>query len=117
MTENTSPNTPGSSGTPGAHESPGTPGSKALRSLGEGGTPGQRPSEASPPCEALAKQEAKQGTPDAPTTCPICKATVTQDIPTYPFCTTRCRTIDLGRWLGGDYKISRPIEQSDLEEE
>ena len=34
----------------------------------------------------------------------------------YPFCSTRCRRIDLGRWLGGDYVISRPVEQRNLEE-
>ena len=22
-----------------------------------------------------------------------------------PFCSDRCKTIDLGRWLGGDYRL------------
>ena len=34
----------------------------------------------------------------------------------FPFCSKRCRQIDLGKWLGGNYVISRPIEQNDLEE-
>jgi endogenous inhibitor of DNA gyrase (YacG/DUF329 family) len=28
------------------------------------------------------------------------------DYPDYPFCSRRCKTIDLGRWLGEDYKVS-----------
>lgn len=48
--------------------------------------------------------------------CPICEKPVDAKAESYPFCTPRCRTIDLGKWLSGDYVISRPIEQSDLEE-
>ena len=29
-----------------------------------------------------------------------------QEYPDYPFCTRRCRTIDLGRWLGEDYRVA-----------
>lgn len=39
--------------------------------------------------------------------CPICGKPATR--PHYPFCSARCRTIDLGRWLGGDYRI--PAEE------
>ena len=49
--------------------------------------------------------------------CPICGATVAHDAETFPFCSSRCRKIDLGKWLNEDYKVSRPIEQSDLDEE
>lgn len=49
--------------------------------------------------------------------CPICGKPVTKDDATFPFCSKRCRTIDLGKWLTGDYTISRSIEESDLEEE
>lgn len=48
--------------------------------------------------------------------CPICGKPVAAESEAFPFCTPRCRQIDLGRWLTGDYVISRPIEQSDLEE-
>jgi endogenous inhibitor of DNA gyrase (YacG/DUF329 family) len=51
------------------------------------------------------------------TPCPTCGKLVAADAEAYPFCCRRCRTIDLGKWLKGDYVISRPIEQSDLEEE
>ena len=40
--------------------------------------------------------------------CPICKAPVTAGRPTNPnapFCSARCKTIDLGKWISGDYAI------------
>ena len=41
--------------------------------------------------------------------CPICDAAMPgnwQDYPDYPFCTRRCRMVDLGRWLGEGYRIA-----------
>ena len=41
--------------------------------------------------------------------CPICDQVMqgqsTAEWPDFPFCSPRCRTIDLGRWLGGSYRI------------
>jgi endogenous inhibitor of DNA gyrase (YacG/DUF329 family) len=40
--------------------------------------------------------------------CPICDTPMPGDwseYPDYPFCSKRCRTIDLGRWLGEEYKV------------
>lgn len=40
--------------------------------------------------------------------CPICGELMlgrSADWPTFPFCGPRCRQIDLGRWLGGRYRI------------
>jgi uncharacterized protein len=40
--------------------------------------------------------------------CPICKSAVREgrpQNPSAPFCSARCRTIDLGRWLDGAYRI------------
>ncbi len=48
--------------------------------------------------------------------CPICDSPVETGVKTFPFCSDRCKKIDLGKWLDGKYLISRPIEQSDLEE-
>lgn len=48
--------------------------------------------------------------------CPICGKAVDANGAAAPFCSARCRTIDLGRWLGGTYTISRPLDQSDFEE-
>jgi endogenous inhibitor of DNA gyrase (YacG/DUF329 family) len=41
--------------------------------------------------------------------CPICDAAMPgnwADYPDYPFCSKRCRTIDLGRWLGEQYTVA-----------
>lgn len=48
------------------------------------------------------------------TKCPICKTPAEQEH--YPFCSPRCKQIDLGRWVDEKYKITRPIEHRDLEE-
>lgn len=44
--------------------------------------------------------------------CPICKhelEDVQGDSPHRPFCSARCKTIDLGNWLDGKYRFSRPL--------
>jgi uncharacterized protein len=48
--------------------------------------------------------------------CPICKKDVAFDDPEMPFCSERCRIIDLGNWASEKYVISSPI-QNDLEDE
>lgn len=50
------------------------------------------------------------------TKCPVCPERVSPDNAHFPFCSKRCKTIDLGRWVDESYKISRPLEQRDLEE-
>lgn len=47
--------------------------------------------------------------------CPICGKPATDEFA--PFCSKRCKTIDLGRWADEKYRISRPVEQADLDEE
>jgi endogenous inhibitor of DNA gyrase (YacG/DUF329 family) len=37
------------------------------------------------------------------------------DAPYRPFCSERCKTIDLGSWLTGSYRISRPAEEEELD--
>jgi len=49
--------------------------------------------------------------------CPICQKVVVGDSPWLPFCSRQCKTIDLGQWASEAYRISRPIEQSDLDEQ
>jgi endogenous inhibitor of DNA gyrase (YacG/DUF329 family) len=44
--------------------------------------------------------------------CPICKKAVKSADPEFPFCSPRCRTIDLGKWASGDYVISSPVRDS-----
>jgi endogenous inhibitor of DNA gyrase (YacG/DUF329 family) len=49
--------------------------------------------------------------------CPICKAVVPLDSPDVPFCSDRCRLIDLGKWASGEYRISSPILDPETMEE
>lgn len=41
--------------------------------------------------------------------CPTCHAVVTQKDENFPFCSDRCRSVDLGKWASGVYRISSPI--------
>jgi endogenous inhibitor of DNA gyrase (YacG/DUF329 family) len=45
--------------------------------------------------------------------CPICKTPVKGSDPEFPFCSERCRTIDLGKWASGQYVISSPLRDTD----
>jgi endogenous inhibitor of DNA gyrase (YacG/DUF329 family) len=41
--------------------------------------------------------------------CPVCDAPVDpKNTATLPFCSDRCRQIDLGRWLGERYGVPAP---------
>jgi hypothetical protein len=47
--------------------------------------------------------------------CPVCrKETPWTDNPFRPFCSERCRLIDLGKWASDEYRI--PGEKKDLPE-
>lgn len=55
--------------------------------------------------------------------CPICKKPVAPPQPgsgaasakpTFPFCSDRCKLIDLGRWLDGRYQV--PGVEDDIDE-
>lgn len=51
-------------------------------------------------------------------TCPICKkaAAPRGANASFPFCSPRCKTLDLGRWLSEDYRIPvLPDEDEDGE--
>jgi uncharacterized protein len=45
--------------------------------------------------------------------CPTCRKLVMRDEPDFPFCSERCRLIDLGKWASGAYVISTPLNESD----
>jgi len=47
--------------------------------------------------------------------CPICKKVVKSGDSEFPFCSDRCRTIDLGKWASGAYVIPSPV--ADAEEQ
>ncbi|GMU63333.1 MAG: hypothetical protein AMXMBFR34_50960 [Myxococcaceae bacterium] len=40
--------------------------------------------------------------------CPSCRREVRAraENPCFPFCSERCRAVDLGKWLGGEYRIA-----------
>jgi endogenous inhibitor of DNA gyrase (YacG/DUF329 family) len=49
------------------------------------------------------------------TSCPICERVMEgqspKEWPQLPFCSERCKTIDLGRWLNESYRL--PVEEGD----
>jgi len=50
--------------------------------------------------------------------CPTCRKVLRVEnrdqAPYRPFCSDRCRLIDLGKWLDGQYTIPRPATADDL---
>ena len=48
--------------------------------------------------------------------CAICRKTIERRPANrfYPFCSQRCRMVDLGKWLGEEYRVpARPEEMED----
>ncbi len=53
--------------------------------------------------------------------CPRCGAMVVADEtrplpPDFPFCSERCRLVDLGRWFDEEYRVSRPLHPAETRE-
>ena len=44
--------------------------------------------------------------------CPTCKNPVKSTDPDFPFCSERCRLLDLGKWASGEYVISSPLRDT-----
>ncbi len=51
--------------------------------------------------------------------CPTCKefADIETDAPFRPFCSSRCKVVDLGNWLDEAYRFSRPLNAYDLSDD
>ena len=49
--------------------------------------------------------------------CPICQKQAKLGSEDFPFCSDRCRTIDLGNWASEKYVISTPIQPSQQDSE
>lgn len=49
--------------------------------------------------------------------CPICKKEVEPASRWQPFCSERCRTIDLGNWASEKYRIPAPLQPEPETEE
>lgn len=51
------------------------------------------------------------------TPCPTCQQKGPWlDKPFAPFCSERCKMVDLGKWLGEEYRIASPLTVEDLQE-
>jgi len=50
--------------------------------------------------------------------CPICKRATDSDLDKeFPFCSERCRLLDLGAWASEKYVVSDPVfDEAELEE-
>jgi uncharacterized protein len=44
--------------------------------------------------------------------CPICKKSVKSSDPEFPFCSERCRIVDLGKWASGAYVVTSPARDT-----
>jgi endogenous inhibitor of DNA gyrase (YacG/DUF329 family) len=53
--------------------------------------------------------------------CPICQKVMEgrtrAEWPQFPFCSERCRTVDLGRWLSGTYRLPAEDQEESPETE
>lgn len=49
--------------------------------------------------------------------CPICRKPVQISDPFMPFCSDRCRILDLGNWASEKYVISEPVLLEDFQPE
>jgi endogenous inhibitor of DNA gyrase (YacG/DUF329 family) len=51
--------------------------------------------------------------------CPTCGKSVSvariADAPFRPFCSSRCKMVDLGRWLDGTYRVSEPLTPEEVD--
>jgi len=50
--------------------------------------------------------------------CPICKKYFVRqkgEKDFFPFCSRECKLVDLGAWLGEEYRISEPLENAGFE--
>ena len=48
-----------------------------------------------------------------PYACRVCGKAIVETLRTFPFCSDRCRLLDLGGWLDESYKISRILSPSE----
>ena len=55
--------------------------------------------------------------PESSIKCPICGAFVPLADQRAPFCSERCKLLDLGNWASGRYQISRPLLPEELAHE
>lgn len=57
------------------------------------------------------------GQPKGKLKCPICKQPVAKHAEDFPFCSERCRLLDLGKWASGQYVVSSALQDASDEGE
>ena len=49
--------------------------------------------------------------------CPICQRLMqgqsAREWPQYPFCSPKCKLVDLGRWLGEEYRVPEETHEEE----
>ena len=54
---------------------------------------------------------------DNTVSCPICGTAADFAAPPFgPFCSNRCKMVDLGKWFAEDYRTSEPLRPDHFEE-
>ncbi len=52
--------------------------------------------------------------------CPTCSRVINvaqkEEAPFRPFCSQRCKMVDLGKWFDGTYAVSEPLQPNELTE-
>jgi hypothetical protein len=48
--------------------------------------------------------------------CPTCRKIVLRSDAEFPFCSERCRLIDLGKWASDGYVISSPLNDPETDD-
>jgi len=48
--------------------------------------------------------------------CPICRKLVLASDAGFPFCSERCRLIDLGKWASGGYVVSSQLNDPETDD-
>lgn len=46
--------------------------------------------------------------------CAHCKGALPEEAKHFPFCSARCKDIDLGRWFQGEFRVSRPASVGEI---
>jgi endogenous inhibitor of DNA gyrase (YacG/DUF329 family) len=65
--------------------------------------------------EGCAGMREKEWKTDCPTCAREVRRSPSRKAPFFPFCSERCRLIDLGKWLDGEHRIEEPLaEGADL---
>lgn len=48
--------------------------------------------------------------------CPICRKPALRGEKCFPFCSTRCQQIDLNRWLGEGYSVTKLLDPEEFDD-